>query len=174
MTFVLMNNHFHLVVEMEEPKKLSVAMAGMLRSYVYYHHKRYNSAGHLWQGRFKSQAIEKEPYLLACGRYVERNPVLAGLVDYAWKWPHSSAKFYCLGIEDGLTVSDPIWDKGTDDRGHKQYQEWLSEEVEGEAELFRNADQALGREGFLARLVRVGDRDMPRHQGRPRKREGIF
>ena len=57
--WVLMNNHFHLVVEIEEPEKLSVAMAGMLRSYVYYHHKRYNSAGHLWQGRFKSQGISR-------------------------------------------------------------------------------------------------------------------
>ena len=48
----------------------------------------------------------------------------------------------------------------------------LLKEVEGEAELFRNIGQVLGRKGFLARLVRVRDRYMPRHQGRLRKQEG--
>ncbi len=77
--WVLMPNHYHLLLELDEPKKLSSIMAGVARSYVHYHHKTYKSSGHLWQDRFKSQPVEKERYLLACGRYIERNPVKAGM-----------------------------------------------------------------------------------------------
>lgn len=165
--WVLMNNHFHLVMEMEEPEGLSATIAGILRSYVHYHHKKYNSAGHLWQGRFKSQAIEKKSYLLACGRYVEQNPLRARLVDYPWEWPHSSAKFYCLGAEDQLTVPDPIWDKERNKTGYKQYQKWLGKKIEEEEEnFFRTLNKAVGSETFLARLIRIKDRDMPRRKGR--------
>ena len=58
--WVLMPNHYHLLLEIEEPEKLSSVMSGLARSYVYYHHKKYQLSGHLWQGRFKSQAVEKD------------------------------------------------------------------------------------------------------------------
>jgi REP element-mobilizing transposase RayT len=73
--WVLMSNHYHLCLELDNPEKLSSIMAGIARSYVHYHHKKYNVSGYLWQGRFKAQPIQKEQYLLACGRYIERNPV---------------------------------------------------------------------------------------------------
>ncbi|MFH1504212.1 MAG: transposase [Candidatus Omnitrophota bacterium] len=79
--WVIMSNHYHIVLELDEPKMISSAMAGIARSYVYYYHRKYKSAGHLWQGRFKSQPIQKELYLLGCGRYIERNPVKAGMVE---------------------------------------------------------------------------------------------
>jgi len=105
--WVLMPNHYHLLLEIDEPERISSVMAGLARSYVYYHHKKHQSSGHLWQGRFKSQAIQKEFYLLSCGRYIERNPVKASMVDIAERYPYSSAAYYVFGNDDGLTVEDP-------------------------------------------------------------------
>src|SRR5438105_3012059 len=60
--YCLMNNHFHLLVQCETARELSPWMAGLLRSYVHYFHRRYAFVGHLWQGRFKSPAVEIEDY----------------------------------------------------------------------------------------------------------------
>ena len=54
-------------------------------AYVHYFNRRYRFVGHLWQGRFKSPAIQCEGYLLSCGRYIERNPLEAGLVTEPWQ-----------------------------------------------------------------------------------------
>jgi putative transposase len=78
--YSLMSNHFHLLVQLSDPQHLSPLMAGMLRAYVHYFQGRYGFWGHLFQGRFKSPAIPCETYLLSCGRYIERNPLEAGLV----------------------------------------------------------------------------------------------
>jgi len=78
--WVIMPNHYHILIEIKESEKLSKMMAGIARSYVYYYQKNYNLGGHIWQGRFKSQPIEKEKYLLSCGRYIERNPIKAKIV----------------------------------------------------------------------------------------------
>src|SRR4051794_31208989 len=56
--YCLMDNHFHLLMRPQVPGELPAAMAGLLRSYVHYYHKRYTFAGHLWQGRFKSPAVQ--------------------------------------------------------------------------------------------------------------------
>ena len=68
--WVIMPNHYHILLEIKDPEKLSKMLAGLARSYVYHYQRNYNIGGHIWQGRFKSQPIEKEKYLLACGRYI--------------------------------------------------------------------------------------------------------
>jgi len=81
--WVFMPNHYYLLLELDNPERLSSIMAGLARAYVYYYHHKYQSSGHLWQGRFKSQPIEKEHYLLSCGRYIERNPVKVRIPDHS-------------------------------------------------------------------------------------------
>jgi putative transposase len=84
--YCLMANHFHLLRQLPDPARLSPLMAGLLRAYVHYFHRRYGFWGHLFQGRFKSPAVQCETYLLSCGRYIERNPVEAGLVKETWDY----------------------------------------------------------------------------------------
>jgi REP element-mobilizing transposase RayT len=84
--YCLMSNHFHPLLRLGDPAKLSALLAGLLRSYVHYYNRRYGFCGHLWQGRFKSPAIEVERYLLSCGRYIERNPVEAQMAELAWHY----------------------------------------------------------------------------------------
>jgi putative transposase len=93
---------FHLLLQLPRPQQLSRLMAGLLRAYVHYYHGRYDFVGHLFQGRFKSPAIEADSYLLSCGRYIERNPVEAGLVTEPWLYRWSICRAYALGEEDAL------------------------------------------------------------------------
>lgn len=95
-----MSNHYHLLLELDDPCLLSGFMAGFNRAYTHYYHKVNKSSGLLWQGRFKSQPVQKENYMLVCGRYIERNPVVANIVSEAVDYTYSSAKFYCSGIFD--------------------------------------------------------------------------
>jgi putative transposase len=79
--YCLLTNHFHLLVQMPTAQALSACLAGLLRSYVHYFNRRHGFVGHLWQGRFKSPAVEVEAYFLSCARYIERNDQIQTLHD---------------------------------------------------------------------------------------------
>jgi hypothetical protein len=63
-----------------------VMMAGLLRAYVHHCHRRHGFVGHRWQGRYQSPAVEGRDDLLSCGRYIERNPVAAGVPAQPWEY----------------------------------------------------------------------------------------
>jgi putative transposase len=86
----LMPNHFHLVVWPLEDGDLSRWMQWLMTCHVRRYHRHYQSSGHVWQGRFKAFPIQEDRHFLTVLRYVERNPVRAGLVDRAEDWPWSS------------------------------------------------------------------------------------
>jgi len=106
--YCLMTNHFHLLLRLEDGRRLSGLMAGLLRSYVHYFNRRHGFVGHLWQGRFKSPAVEAERYLLSCGRYIERNPVEAGIVEEPWACPWSSCRAYARGGGGHAADGQPV------------------------------------------------------------------
>ena len=93
--YCLMSNHFHLLIQ-TELANLSNIMQRLLSAYTLYYNARHNLAGHLFQGRFKSQLIEKENYLLELSRYIHLNAVRANIVkkpeDYKWSSLHSYLK----------------------------------------------------------------------------------
>jgi len=92
--WVLMSNHVHLVMETSEQGPLCKVMQGINLSYTLWFNRKNRRVGHLWQDRFKSALIDKESYLLECGRYVERNPLRAGLVDHLRNYPWTSYRIY--------------------------------------------------------------------------------
>lgn len=100
--WVWMDTHYHMLAEVVFDN-LRPFVAGIQQSYVQHHHKRHRSSGVLWQGRFKSKPVEIGEYLVRCGRYIERNPVRAGLVDDAWDYEWSSAATYVRRAKDELT-----------------------------------------------------------------------
>ena len=100
--WVLMGNHFHMVVEIAHDR-LRQFIGGIQQKYAWLHHRMHGSCGGFWQDRFKSKPVEIGGYLARVGRYVERNPVRAGLVEEAWMYAWSSARHYVNGIDDGLT-----------------------------------------------------------------------
>lgn len=95
--YVLMSNHVHLLVSASETRAVSTAMHRIGTSYVLAYNRRHDRVGALWQGRFKSCLVDHEAYLLAVYRYIELNPVRAGIVDrpeaYAWSSVHGNGGY---------------------------------------------------------------------------------
>ncbi len=88
--YCLMTNHFHLLVKTREGSDLGKWMQWLMTSHVRRYHRHYGSSGHVWQGRFKSFPVQDDDHLLTVVRYVEGNPVRAGMVKSAKDWPWSS------------------------------------------------------------------------------------
>ncbi len=74
-----MGNHIHLLLK-EEKEELGIIMRRIGSSYVYWYNWKYKRCGHLFQDRYKSEAVEDERYLLTVLRYIYQNPLKAGLV----------------------------------------------------------------------------------------------
>ncbi len=111
--FVLMDNHFHLLVTPPTDEALPKMMQALGRSYVRYFNDRHQRTGTLWEGRYKSTLIESEPYLLACMAYIDLNPVRAGMVADAADYPWSSYAHYAGMRADKLLTPHPlVWSLG--------------------------------------------------------------
>lgn len=89
LAYCLMGNHYHLVMHTRQAN-LSLLMRHVNGVYTQAYNRRHGSGGHLFQGRFKAILVERESYLLTLCRYVELNPVRAGLCKTASDWPWSS------------------------------------------------------------------------------------
>ncbi|MFC1537183.1 transposase [Pseudomonadota bacterium] len=100
--YVLMTNHVHMLATSEKPDGISRMIQFVGRHYVPYINHAYGRTGTLWEGRYKSSLIDEENYLLICMRYIELNPVRAGMVnhpgEYRWSSYHANAE----GVSDSL------------------------------------------------------------------------
>jgi len=102
--YCLMTNHVHLVVVPEREDSLSLALHDAHSAYANWFNKKAGIPGNLWRNRFYSCVMD-EPHLWAAVRYVERNPVAAGMVDRAEEHPWSSAAAHC-GLRQDTTLSE--------------------------------------------------------------------
>ena len=172
-----MTNHIHLVVDPGEDKenlaKLMKRIAGRQTRYV---NKLEDRSGSLWESRYKSSPISSDEYLLMCCRYIELNPVRAGLAENAedYKWSSCCLK---LGLEiTGWLDLDPFYfglGKRKVDRANK-YKEWLRQSIpDSELKLTREAaqrGQLTGGSRFVEEVSKkIGRRIELRGQGRPMK-----
>jgi putative transposase len=174
--WVLMTNHVHLLCTPRAPDGVSQMMQAIGRMYVRYFNFTYQRTGTLWEGRYKSCLVESESYLLHLYRYIELNPVRAGMVerpdDYTW----SSYPCNALGKECELrTPHDLYLALGRTERERlKNYRELFSAHVEGplldEIRQSINKALALGHERFAKQLEELtGRRVTAGRRGRPKK-----
>jgi REP element-mobilizing transposase RayT len=107
--FVLMDNHYHMMIETNEVNDISKVMQVILLSFGSKYRKRHGFIGHLWQGRFQSRILKDEGYVLECLDYIHENPVKAKIVESVEKYEWSSY-FKYFGLEnkriDGLIHTD--------------------------------------------------------------------
>jgi len=134
LAYCLMPNHFHLVIRPFQDGDLGVWMQWLLTSHVRWHQRRHRTTGRIWQGRFKAFPIQSDVHLLTVMRYVERNPLRAGLVDKAAAWPWSSLDTRGRDLEGGLLSASPVPIEG-------RWEEWVEEPLSG-AELERVRESA--------------------------------
>lgn len=107
--YVLMGNHFHLLVTPASAAGLSATMQGVGRSYVRYFNDRYTRTGTLWEGRFKGTVIDSERYLFQCMAYIELNPVRAAMIQDPGDYPWSSYLHNIGQHKDPLVAAHPLF-----------------------------------------------------------------
>lgn len=174
--YVLMPTHLHLLVSPSDEAGLGRMMQWVGRHYVPYFNARYQRAGTLWQGRYRAVVIDSEQYFLLCSRYIESNPVRAGLVNAPEEYVWSSVSHH-IGVKpDPLITDHPLyWALGNTpfDR-EASYRALLDQGVSArEAEALTQATMKgwpLGSERFKAMLAKQTNRRVaPAKRGRPRK-----
>jgi len=166
--YVLMDNHVHIVAAPQYRDSLSKMIKEAHEAYTRYFNTKYGLVGHAWQNRFKSFSMEWS-YCLNAVRYVERNPVRAGLVKKAEHYLWSSAAAHC-GLSDDMLLSKdcPLQQEIAN------WTEWLDIDNEKEVELAIRQHTRLGRplgsNSFLVRAeIETGRRLLPKKRG-PRSR----
>jgi putative transposase len=100
--YVLMTNHIHLLMTPAAEDAIPWVLQSVGRRYVQYINETYERSGTLWEGRYKASLIDTERYLLTCYRYIELNPVRAGMVRSPADYPWSSFPVNALGKQDGV------------------------------------------------------------------------
>ncbi len=97
LSYCLLPNHFHLSLWPHNDGDLGIWMQWLMNSHVRRHHKRRQTDGYIWQGRFKAFPAQSDWHLLSVMRYIERNPLRANLVQTAQQWPWSSLRAWQVG-----------------------------------------------------------------------------
>ncbi len=118
--YCLLHTHFHLVVQIKSVNSFSKSMNKLKSQYVFKFHTKYRLSGPIWRERYKSLLIEDDRYLYACGKYVENNPVEAGLVRKAEDWKYGSASGRDKHIVEVLKDTTMIAEIDVSDK--KQYE----------------------------------------------------
>ena len=148
--WVWMGNHYHMLIEIVF-ENLHGFVGGIQQAYAQYHHARHNGTGVFWQGRFKSKPVEVGSYLSTCGRYIERNPVRAGLsvsaCDYMW----SSANSYVRKVNDQITNENPYMG-GFSDEDRIAYGEALEAGIDDAVVRSVEGERAIGSKEFASTL----------------------
>ena len=100
--YILMTNHVHLLITPAEEKSVGRLFQSLGRHYVRYVNTTYQRHGALWEGRYKSNLIESQSYFLACMRYIEMNPVRAGIAKHPADYRWSSYTANALGVDNAI------------------------------------------------------------------------
>ncbi len=169
LAYCLMDNHVHLIVVPASEHALEQVFRPLHTKYAQRVNRLKSWKGHLWQGRYFSSALD-DAYLWAAVRYVERNPVRAGIVAKAEDYPWSSAQAHCGLRSDGVLSSDRRW---LADFNVGDWSAWLaSDDDPTKLEVLRqHADRGLpcGEEDFVAELERQAGQSLRlRPRGRPK------
>ena len=177
--YVLMSNHVHLLVTPGTQGATSSMLQDLGRQYVRTVNRAHNRSGTLWEGRFKSNLIDTERYLWTCHRYIELNPVRAGIVsrpgDYTW----SSHRYYAIGKPDRVVTPHGLYATlGANAVACRfAFLAVFGDALpEVEIERLRTAVQrgwALGSDSFVEKMQKkLGRSIRPPRRGRPRKQQG--
>jgi REP-associated tyrosine transposase len=148
----LMPNHVHLIVVPERRDSLSALFAEAHRNYTRFINFRHDWHGHLWQGRFYSCVMDEE-HLLAAVRYVELNPVTAGLCQQPEEWPWSSSRAHLAGRDDVLVSVAPMLERTSNWRRYLQAE--TSESTIDSLHKHSRTGRPLGGDHFIEKLEQI-------------------
>jgi putative transposase len=180
--YVWMTNHVHLLATPAFEDSISKTLQSVGRRYVQYFNYTYKRSGTLWEGRYRATVVDSERYLLTLMRYIELNPVRAGMVAAPQDYPWSSYRRNALGEAgpdaDWLTLHEEYMRLGLDDMARQEaYQALFASAIDqGDVAEIRDCTHkgwALGGERFRVEVEALGQRRAAsKGVGRPRKAGG--
>jgi putative transposase len=172
--YVLMDNHFHLLLTPETGEGIPQMMQSVGRSYVRYFNIRHARTGTLWEGRYRCSLIETEKYLLACMAYIDLNPVRAGMVSEPVEFPWSSHRHLIGQRSDKLVTPHALfWSLGNTPFAREaayaqMVRAGIAHRAEGEINRSVLTGWPLGSPAFIASLEQTTHRRLlPAKAGRP-------
>lgn len=174
--YVLMENHVHLLAIPPAEGALGRAMQSLGRRYVRYFNDRHEKSGTLLEGRYRATIVDSEHYLLGCMRYIDLNPVRAGVVRDPAAFTWSSYSHHAGALIDPVLTDPPLyWALGnTPFARHEAWRQFCAEGVAAsEAQVISDATNkgwALGSDAFKAAIAQSATRrpaPSPK-RGRPR------
>jgi putative transposase len=136
--YCLMTNHVHLLAVPREPAGLSGGVGLVNMTYTQYLNRRHQRTGRIWQNRFFSAVVDSDQYVWSVARYIEKNPVAAGLVDSAENYQWSSARHHLQSQPDQL-LKVPSWLK---DAERDTYRAFLTEDDKRMTTMIRQATRS--------------------------------
>jgi putative transposase len=175
--YVLMTNHVHLLVSADQASAPGALMKALGQRYVQHVNRKYARSGTLWEGRYRSCPTQEETYLLVCHRYIELNPVRAGMVGHPADYRWSSHRANAHGVANPVIRPHQIYAALGPDAAARQaaYRELFRDAIDA-AEVDRirratNGNFALGSPRFAEEMsAALGRRTAPGKAGRPFKR----
>jgi putative transposase len=174
--YVLMTNHVHLLLTPKHKESAGNLLKRLGQRYVQYINRSYKRSGTLWEGRFRSSIIQQDAYFLTCQRYIEMNPVRAGIVKHPREYKWSSYRVNGQGEPSELVIHHFLYnDLGKDDTERvSAYRELFRHELDPEEidkiRKATNGNFALGSSRFQEEIgTMLGRRVAPGRAGRPRK-----
>jgi putative transposase len=175
-----MPNHVHLLVSPAQIGCVSWLMKNVSQRYAQVYNRRYARTGSMWEGRFRSSAIDSARYLMVCQHYIELNPVRANIVPAAHLYPWSSFRANAMGEHSLFLEPHGLYRKLADTpaacwRAYAEsFPHELHPDVLAAVRNAINANAALGDDDFVARIegetgriARAVPRGRPRNPGVP-------
>lgn len=176
--YVLMTNHVHLLVTPFMKESIGRMIQYIGRHYVAYVNKEYGRTGTLWEGRHKGSVISSAEYFLACSRYIELNPVRAGMVAHPRDYKWSSYRGNALSHEDALLTQHTLCralgvDASERQRNYRElFRSALGPEQVHDIRMSVQTGTPLGNERFKQQIERrLRQRVGQARRGRPKKPE---
>jgi putative transposase len=178
--YVLMSNHLHLLASPSDEEGLARMMQWIGRYYVPYFNKKYERVGTLWQGRYKAAVLDSERYFMTCSRYIELNPVRAGIVAYPSEYTWSSYAHH-VGLKSDPIITDHslYWALGNTPFEREAayralFEQVLTEQETGALSEATRKGWALGSEHFKSALEKKTSRRVrPAKRGRPHRKKEV-
>ena len=171
LAYCLMTNHVHLLVKPKENDSLYKMMQGVTLCYTQFVNRRYERTGRLWESRYHSCVVDKDSYLWAVARYIETNPVRAGMVKKAEDYDYSSARFHIIGGNNDV-INEELFEEAQ----RKDYRVFINaiiSETEIKAiQYHTKTGRPLGSEQFVKKMERKMGRAFSLNKpGRPRQQK---
>ncbi|WP_438864314.1 transposase [Neptunicella sp.] len=176
--WVLMTNHVHLLCTPHNESSIGKMMQSLGRQYVRYFNYQYKRTGTLWEGRYKSCLVEAEDYLMHLYRYIELNPVRAGMVNDPAEYKWSSYQINGMGKESELCTPHEQYNRLARSKTERleSYRALFDAHVDGallkDIRQATNKGMAIGSEMFKQQIEALTGRRMrPAKMGRPRLKD---